>query len=145
MCDGTLKHSSLRVYMWPIRRAVEQLREAGQNCGVAKTAGVCREILKRREALWTSVRKEGVEPTNNAAERALRPGVLWRKGSFGTHSAEGSRFVEALMTVVATLKPPHRNALDYLTAACEAALRGKPAPSSIPAPVDLDKRMHPAA
>jgi hypothetical protein len=46
-----------------------------------------------------------VEPANNAAERAIRPGVLWRKGSFGTQSAEGSRFVEAMMTVVATLKP----------------------------------------
>jgi transposase len=67
------------------------------------------------------VRHEGVEPTNNAAERAIRPGVLWRKGSFGTHSPEGSRCVEAIMTVVATLKPQHRHVLDSVTAACEAA------------------------
>ena len=83
--------------------------------GVPKTEGVCRDILKRRQALWTYVHLAGVGPTNNAAERAIRPGVLWRKGSFGTLSAQGSRFVESMMTVVATLKQQHRNPLDYLT------------------------------
>jgi hypothetical protein len=47
--------------------------------------------------LWTFVQVEGVEPTNNTAERSIRPGVLWRKGSFGTQSAEGSRFVESML------------------------------------------------
>src|SRR5262249_23607767 len=65
--------------------------------------------------------------------RAIRPGVLWRKGSFGTQSAEGSRFVESMMTVVATLKQQQRSVLAYLTTACEAALRGAPAPSLLPA------------
>jgi transposase len=88
------------------------LLEAGQTCGVPKTAGGCREIAKVRQALWTFVRHPGVEPTTNAAERAIRPGVLWRKGSFGTQSAAGSRFGEAMMTVVATLKQPHRHVLD---------------------------------
>jgi transposase len=100
---------------------------------VPETAGTCRDILKRREALWTFVQVEGVEPTNNAAQRSLRPGVLWRKGSFGTQSAEGSRFVERMMTVVTTLKQQQRNVLAYLTAACEAALRGEAAPSLLPA------------
>ena len=68
--------------MWPVRQEVERLLEAGQTCGVPKTEGTCRELLKLRQALWTFVRHEGVEPTNNAAERAIRPGVLWRKGSF---------------------------------------------------------------
>jgi transposase len=75
------------------------------------------------------VRKEGVEPTNNAAERALRHGVLWRKSSFGTQSEAGSRFVERMMTVVNTLRQQKRNVLDYLTAACEARLRGEIPPS----------------
>jgi hypothetical protein len=82
---------------------------------------------------WTFVQVEGVEPTNNTAERSIRPGVLWRKGSFGTQSAAGSRFVESMMTVVATLKQQQRNVLEYLTAACEAALRGEAAPSLLPA------------
>ena len=65
--------------------------------------------------------------------RSIRPGVLWRKGSFGTQSAEGSRFVESMLTVVTTLKQQQRNVLEYLTAACEAALRGEAAPSLLPA------------
>jgi transposase len=129
---GTLKRSTFRSYMSPIRREVERLLEAGSRCSVPKTAGTCRDILKRREALWTFVQVEGLEPTNNTAERSIRPGVLWRKGSFGTQSAEGSRFVESMMTVVATLQQQQRNVLEYLTAACAAALRGEAAPSLLP-------------
>lgn len=77
--------------------------------------------------------------------RAIRPGVLWRKGSFGTHSADGSRFVEAMMTVVATLKQQQRPVLAYITAACEAALSGKPAPSLLPTPADLEQLTRQAA
>ena len=76
--------------------------------------------------------KEGVEPTNNAAEQALRHGVLWRKTSFGTQSTSGSLFVERMMTVVTTLRQQKRNVLDYLTAACEAALQGQTPPSLLP-------------
>jgi len=113
--------------------AMERLLEAGRGSGVPKTAGTCRDILKRREALWTFVQVEGVEPTNNTAERSIRPAVLWRKGSFGTQSEEGSRFVESMLTVVATLKQQQHNVLEYLTAACEATLRGEAAPSLLPA------------
>src|SRR5215216_4706638 len=130
--EGTLNRSTFRSYMTPLRREVERLLEAGSRCGVPKTDGTCRDILQRREALWTFVQVEGVEPTNNTAERAIRPGVLWRKGSFGTQSAEGSRFVESMMTVAATLKHQQRNVLEYLTAACAAALRGEAAPSLLP-------------
>jgi transposase len=130
--EGTLARSTFRSYMTPLRREVERLLEAGSQCGVAKTEGTCREMLKRREALWTFVQVEGVEPTNNTAERSIRPGVQWRKGSFGTQSEDGSRFVEHMMTVVATLKQQKRNVLAYLTAAHEAALRGDTAPSLLP-------------
>jgi len=143
--DGTLAHTTFARYMWPVRQEVERRLDVGQTCGVPKTEGTCRELLKLRQALWTFVRHEGVEPTNNAAERAIRPGVLWRKGSFGTQSAEGSHFVEAMMTVVATLKQQHRNVLAYVTAACEAALCGQPAPSLLPTPADIEQGMCPAA
>jgi transposase len=131
--QGTLQRSSFRSYMSPLRREVERLLEAGSRCGAPKTAGTCRDILKRREALWTFVQVDGVEPTNNTAERSIRPGVLWRKGSFGTQSAEGSRFVESMLTVGSTLKQQQRNVLAYLTEACDAALRGDAAPSLLPA------------
>jgi transposase len=131
--EGTLQRSTFRSYMTPLRREVERLLDVGSRCGVPKTAGTCRDILKRRQAWWTFVQVAGVEPTNNTAERSIRPGVLWRRGSFGTQSAEGSRFVESMLTVVTTLKQQQRNVLEYLTAACGAALRGEAAPSLLPA------------
>ena len=131
--EGTLARSTFRSYMSALRKEVHRLLEAGSQCGVPKTEGTCREILKRREALWTFVQVENVEPTNNVSERSIRPGVQWRKGSFGTQSEAGSRFVESLMTVVATLKQQKRSVLAYLTAAHEAALRGETAPSLLPA------------
>ena len=82
---------------------------------------------------------------HRTAERSIRPGVQWRKGSFGTQSEDGSRFVESMMTVVATLKQQHRNVLDYVTAACEAALWGGPAPSLLPTLEPLNQVICPAA
>jgi transposase len=143
--EGSLTHKTFANYMWPVRQEMERLLEAGQTCGVPKTEGTCRELFKLRQALWTFVRHEGVEPTNNAAERAIRPGVLWRKSSFGTQSVAGSRFVEAMMTVVATLKQQHRNVLDYVTATCEAVLCGEPAPSLLPTSADIERGMRPVA
>ena len=141
VCDGTLPHAEFRGLMRPIRCHVARLLKAGQTCGVAKTEGVCREMLKVYDALWTFVRVEGVEPTNNAAERAIRPGVLWRKGSFGTQSANGSRFVEAMMTVVATLKQQHRNVLAYMMDVCQSADTGAPAPSLLPCYVETQEEL----
>jgi transposase len=77
---------------------------------------------------------EGVEPTNNGAERALRPAVLWRKGSFGSESTAGSRFAEGLLTVVASCRQQGRSLLAFLVAAGEAVVRRNPPPSLLPAP-----------
>ena len=65
-------------------------------------------------ALWTFVRKDGVEPTNNHMERLLRPGVLWRKNALGCLSEGGCRFVERILTVMQTLRLQKRPMLDYL-------------------------------
>ena len=130
--DGTLGRESFRAAMGPVRARVEALLREGTACRHAKTAGTCREILKLAPALWTFVAVLGVEPTNNAAERALRPAVLWRKGCFGTHSATGSRFVERMLTVAATLKQQRRNVVDYVTDVCVAALHHQPALSLLP-------------
>jgi len=131
--DGTLARSTFRTYMRPLRQRVEALLWLGSQGRHAPTAATCREILVLAPALWTFVRVPGVEPTNNAAERALRPGVLWRKGSFGSHSPTGSRFAERMLTAAATLKQQRRNVVDYVTCACAAAQRGEPAPSLLPA------------
>ena len=79
--------------------------------------------------LWTFVRHEGVEPTNNAGERSLRHAVIWRKLSFGTQSPSGSRFVETMLTVIETCRQQGRNVFSFLTAALEAHLAHQPIPS----------------
>jgi transposase len=106
----------------------------GAACPCAKTAGVCAEILKLEPALWTFARAEGLEPTNNAAERALRPAVIKRKRSFGCHSEEGCRFVERLLSVTQTLRLQQRPVLDYLVEALVAHRHGLPAPQLLAAP-----------
>ena len=129
---GTLSRAAFQEQMQAVAQKVGQLLRQGAACEHDKTAGTCRDILKREAALWTFVRIAGIEPTNNPGERQIRPGVLWRNTSFGTQSDAGSRFVERIMTVVATLRQQQRNVLDYLTEACEAANWGKPAPTLLP-------------
>ena len=77
------------------------------------------------------MRVEGVEPTNNRAEQALRPAVLWRKGCFGAHSAEGNRFVERILTVSATCTQQNRHLLSFLTEAVDAYWPCLPAPKLV--------------
>lgn len=131
--DGTLTWAAFQERMRRLRREVKQALQDGSACTCAKTAATCFEILKVEEGLWTFARVQGVEPTNNAAERAMRHAVIWRKVSGGTDSAKGSRFVERMLTVVATCRQQSRNVLDYLEACFEANRRHQPLPSLLPA------------
>jgi transposase len=97
-----------------LREQVRLLLERGSACDCAKTAAVCREILAVEASLWTFARRAGVEPTNNTAERAVRHAVCWRKTSYGTDSGRGSRFVERMLTVVASCRQQGRDVLDFL-------------------------------
>jgi transposase len=126
--DGTRTRRWLQRLVEGIRADVALLLRRGAACACAKTAATCRELLEWEPALYTFVFHEGVEPTNNRAERALRPAVLWRKRSFGCHSDEGCRYVERLLTVVQTLRLQGRDVLDYLQAALTAHRDGLPAP-----------------
>lgn len=130
--DGTISRAAFVRRMAPVRREVERLLLRGIASGNPSTVGMCRELYDHRQWLWTFVRCEGVEPTNNAGERALRHAVIWRKLSFGTQSASGSRFVETMLTVIETCRQQHRNAFEYLAAAVQAHLAGQPAPSLLP-------------
>ena len=130
--DGTLQRSTLRTYIDSQRPWLRDLLERGTRCRCAKTATFCANLLELEPALWMFVRAEGVEPTNNAAERALRPAVLWRRRSFGCHSADGCRFVERMLTVVQTLRLQQREVIDYLTQAISAHRHGLPAPKLLP-------------
>jgi transposase len=131
--DGTLTRRGFhRGHLAWIRAEVQTLLSVGAGCGCAVTAGVCRELLAVEPALYTFAVVEGVEPTNNAAERALRHAVCWRKTSYGTDSAGGSRFAERVLTAVASCRQQGRDVLAFLTDAIQAARAGTPPPSLIP-------------
>ena len=83
-------------------------------------------------SLWAFVDREGVEPTNNHAERMLRRGVLWRKCSFGSQSVAGGVFVARLLSAVQTLRMQQRPVLAWLVEALTAHRQGLPAPSLLP-------------
>jgi transposase len=127
--DGTLTRGGFERLMQPVRQEIDGLLLRGMFSGHAKLQGMCRPLYAHRDWLWTFLDVEGVEPTNNASERALRPAVIWRKLSFGTQSARGSRFVETILTVVETCHRQRRNSFEYLTAAVTAHFAGQPAPS----------------
>jgi len=130
--DGTLSRADFQTALQPIQTRVGALLREGAALVCDKTRHTCENILKLEVALWTFVHVEGVEPTNNSAERGLRRAVLWRRRSFGTQSEGGSHFVGRVLTAVTTLRQQKRDVLDYLTTACAAAMRGEKAPSLLP-------------
>ena len=130
--DKTLRRDTFQRRMHPVEQRILRLLRKAALRAEPRTAGMARELLAQADYLWVFVNNEGVEPTNNAAERAIRPAVLWRKGSFGTDSADGSRFVERILTAVTTLKQQRRPLLDYLERACRARANGCTAPSLLP-------------
>lgn len=130
--DGTMSRDVFQKKMKPLALGIVESLIQGAGCRNAKTAGSCAHMLGLQEALWTFVFIEGVEPTNNFAERIVRAAVLWRRTSFGTQSERGSRFVERILTASATLKLQDRHALSYLTQAVDAHRRGQAPPSLLP-------------
>ena len=127
--DGTIVRDTMarciRKLRWPVYETLEEgtLKLSG------KQAGMCRHILDRADHLWTFLKHEDVEPTNNASERSLRHAVIWRKLSFGTQSDSGSRFVETLLSVIETCRQQGRNVFTFVTETVQAHLNGNPAPT----------------
>ena len=132
--SGKISRKAFRVRMAPLRVEVDALLLRGACSGNDRLIGMCEELYSHRAWLWTFVDHDGIEPTNNAAERALRHAVIWRKLSFGTQSARGSRFVERMLTIIETCRLQQRNVFEYLTAAVEAHVAKRQPPSLLPAP-----------
>jgi transposase len=128
---GSVHRQTLRSYVAGLRPIVRSLLESGAACGGAWTAKVCRRLLVGERHLWTFAAVAGVPPHNNATERALRHGVIWRRTSYGTDGATGSRFVERVLSVVATCRQRGRGVLEFLTACFRARLDNRPPPSLI--------------
>lgn len=126
---GKLDRATFRAWMAPVRVHVEALLARAVAANIRGVSGSCADMLAHKAALWTFVEGDGVEPTNNHAERELRAFVLWRKRSFGAQSDRGNLFAERLMTVAHTARKQGQDVLAFLTGCCEAHATGTRAPS----------------
>lgn len=140
MFDNWWRHKSgesswrtFRRAMRPIRRRVDSLLLRGVFSGNPRLTGMCKELHDHRQWLWTFAEHQGIEPTNNTAERALRPAVIYRKLSFGTQSEAGSRFIERMLSVSETCRLHGRSIFQWLTAAVDAHFHHRATPSLLPA------------
>jgi transposase len=132
MLEGNLDRAQLGTEMEPIHARLERLIQRGAVSADRRIAGFCRNVLKLWPSLWTFV-AEAIEPTNNAAERALRPAVLWRKSCFGSQSEAGLRYAERSLTLNATCRQQQIHPLDFLSLAIASLRSGTPAPSLLAA------------
>ena len=132
--SGQIERAELVRRMAPVQQQVQALLEQGQRLPLPKAVTFSREVLERWRGLWAFIYVDGVEPTNNAAERALRPAVLWRKGCFGAQSEEGNQFVERLLTVRATCAQQERHLWTFLSEAVSAHWANKPPPVLVSTP-----------
>jgi transposase len=138
---GRMSRKALRRSMNPLRKRMRKLLETGKDCGQKKTAGLCRALLKREKALWRFVKTPGLDPTNNLAERMLRPAVIWRKKSFGSHSTGGCIYAQRMLSVIQTLRLRGQDVVDYLAKAVQAHRRGLSPPAMATVPANNRKKM----
>lgn len=129
--DGLLTRQELKFWLRPVQRDIERLLERGEKANIERLSGACADVLAHRDALWTFVTREGVEPTNNHGELELRDFVLWRKRSFGSQSERGERFAERMMTAVRTARKQGKDVLDFMVGSLTAYICNTTAPRLI--------------
>lgn len=127
-----ISRRTLHEYLRPAQKRLRKILRRGTRCPLI--AGTSKELLEFWRCLWVFTRVPGIEPTNNVGEQEIRPAVLWRKGSFGSHSPEGSRFVERMLTVVRSLRKQGRAVLDFIVETITTFRSGRRAPSLLPDP-----------
>lgn len=121
---GEMDRTALGAAMEPVKEGWEAAVLLAAESTDGKLQALSADLWNQWDALWTFVTVEGVEPTNNEAERTLRPAVLWRKCSFGTRSDAGSLFVSRMLTVTQTARRRGVRVLDWLQKACAASTTG---------------------
>jgi transposase len=140
-----ITRAALQAGIAPLRQRMRDALVDGAACGQRKTAGLCRALLKREAALWRFARTPGLEPTNNLAERMLRPAVIWRKKSFGSASQAGCRYVERMLSVIETLRLRGQAPLAYLAGAVAAYRKGEPTPAIEPTLKPMESKLRKVA
>jgi transposase len=122
---------------WRMRTLLERgagvVTRKDERSARTRTKTTCQELLKVEPAMWTFLKQPAVGITNNAAERALRHAVLWRRVSFGSQSQAGAQRAARLLTVVQTLRSRGESVYAYLLEASRAAHERRPGPRLVPA------------
>jgi transposase len=148
--DGTLERTAFIAAVEPLRKQVKAILEEAASYPIgckektpwAKTVRTCRQLLAIEPSLWTFVYRHDVEPTNNIAERTLRPAVIWKRLCFGTESHHGSLFVARILTVVSSLNAQERDLLEFLSETFRSSRLNQPVPSLLPlSPCDDESPM----
>lgn len=127
--EGTLSRKGFSSRMRMLKARYARLLNRAEECKDSKVQTLVAGLNRQWAYLWTFIKEEEVEPTNNEAERAIRPAVLWRKGSFGTNSDEGQRFVERMLTIAATARKFGVSLFEFIFDACKSSISQLPAPS----------------
>jgi len=129
---GKIQWATFQNLVRPVRQEFDALLLRGKYSGNKRLTGMCKELYAHRVWLWTFTTKQGIEPTNNTAERSLRPAVIQRKLSFGTQSATGSRFLERILTVSETCRIQGRSVYEFMIDAVTAHYAQEESPSLLP-------------
>jgi len=129
---GEIQWKTFQNRVRPIRKEFNRLLLRGKSSGNKRLTGMCKELYEHRDWLWTFTKVQGIEPTNNTAERSLRPAVIYRKLSFGTQSARGSRFLERILTVSETCRIQGRSVYEFMIDAVTAHYANRQSPSLLP-------------
>ena len=132
--DGTMTKSSLAstmTFQGGFRTRFNARLERGLACGCAKTRRTCAQLAEREVSLFRFAFSDGVEPTNNAAERAIRHRVIWRKQSHGPNSESGAKYLANNWSVVETCRQQGRRVWDLLAECFAATQAGRPLPSVV--------------
>jgi transposase len=129
---GEITRRGLQRRLAPIRLRLQRLLRRHVNNPAVPARKIARDLREYGSALWTFARVEGIEPTNNIAERALRKAVLWRKSSYGSASRTGSPFVERMLTVCESLRAQGRSILHFLEQSIRTPLSSPIRPTLLP-------------
>ena len=130
--DNTLAYPDFLAELPAIQQLVHDWLQQGTQATSARTVRTCRQLLAHEECLWRFATRPELDPTNNAAERALRHPVLWRRASHGTQSEHGRLFVERILSAVETCRQQKRPVSDFLTQAIFAYRAQHSPPSLLP-------------
>ena len=126
LSTNTLTQEHYRRRQNRLRKSIHEVLVNGSRLRTAKrVANKCKHWLKNESMIWTFLQDERIGLTNNTAERAIRPYVIWRKQSYAVQSSQGDRFRPSILTLVETAKRLQINAQVFLTEACKEFLSNR--------------------